>query len=56
MQIDHKEILAVYRKSQEEQTYQMVCMRLAIEHLEKQNQELQNRIRELEETATKDSA
>lgn len=48
MNIDHNSILAVYRKTNEEMTYQLVCMRLAIEQLEKRNQELQSQVEELE--------
>lgn len=54
MNIDRNEILAVYRKTHEEMTYQTVCMRLAIEQLEKRNQELESRIRELEAPTPQD--
>lgn len=50
MNIDHKSILDVYRKNNEELTYQAVCLRLAIEKLEAQSKELQARVDKLEGT------
>jgi hypothetical protein len=52
MNIDHKDILAVYRRTNEEMTYQMVCMRLAIESLEKRNRELEAEVTALREPTT----
>ncbi|MFJ4626165.1 hypothetical protein [Streptomyces sp. NPDC088847] len=44
MNIGHKEILAVYRKNSEELSYQVICMRLAIEQLEATNQDLERQL------------